>query len=704
MQEKKIKQIEFNDFAGIFFVGFLLLLCSACETSTYMSVDAGAAVDESPPLPPPDNARLLVLRSARWPGGGRELSVGVLDQATGLPFSPDLSEKLRVTPTDGSTLKSKIRPMVLPPGYTAILLPPRLTKSERVSLSQAIVDFANKRPSTERIALYRHGTQVQLFSNFHLNRQRLSEALDRYQNGPDGDNDPLPLVQAISPVASDVEEVGGLGPDVMRAVVVLTKEPQTAFVDFEHVFAIAVSPDTPGLGLASQTLDAVRQKAFYKLAVCGATDKLAAKLEVSGMIGMRSTSLPSTLPEETALPCLIDAISQGNRSFTPRIELVFDDTQRAAYQERIKATQSATWNEALAKSDFPTGVRIAPGQTVLQATAHFRGNGSIRCDRKSMVIQLDGPARYLLTDSAVDEFTLISMCDDSAYVYAPTAFRVFSEDLFSLKMRFVELVIDGTTRGVYMLLEKPREELVRDSARVSSVLRRDYPQNGSDFFEVEYSDTEDINAPAVRYSQFSSKIGSLSGDQLIATARNYLDLDQYLSYLAHQSILRSGDYIDELYFYGAEQADGLGGTTEAYRVMAWDPEGYTNCHSGGANAFPDANQLAYCSEARLDFKLLADQKIYRLFVDKLETALNTTLARQRFSDSLNQSKLELQAWLSTPSICAAMTELLKINPGAADCTIAQSIIASRATSLLSSYDSRRSALLSLIATYRSKYP
>ena len=253
-------------------------------------------------------------------------------------------------------------------------------------------------------------------------------------------------------------------------------------------------------------------------------------------------------------------------------------------------------------------------------------------------------------------------------------------------------------------MEKTKEELIRDNAKVTSVMRRDYPQGTTDFFEVLYSDTPDLNDPINRWKFFAARIAALSGDDLVSALRSQLDLDQYLRYIAAQSVLKSGDYIDEVFFYGAEQANGAGGVTETYRMMAWDPEGYSTCHAGGVNAYPDPNQLSYCSEGKLDWKILADQKVYYLLVKKIEDALNTTLTREKMLASLTQTKTELNALFSTPAVCAAMTELLKINAGAADCTVARSVISARADAILAAYDARRAALLPLIASYRNKYP
>lgn len=680
----------------------LTLLClAACssETSAYLELPPDLAM----PPPPSETVRYLLLRTARWPGGGREMTLGVLNQASGKPFAQDLTAQIAAQGPESIGIKTKVTKVSLPPGYTAILLPPSQSAAERMSLASAIQTFVASRPATERIALYRHGASVQLFSNFLLERRKLGEALDRYQKGIDGDANPLPLLQAIGTVVSDVRDVGGGGPDVMRSLIVLGKDPQLVFTDYPQVFVFAAPPSPAGLSQATLAIDEVRKNAFYKLASCSIDTKFSARVLVKSLQGELTASFPATLPEELGMPCNVDDIDSTKRVYTPRIELVFNDVQRAAHDARIKATQAATYDEALARSDFETQVRLAPGQATVLATAHLHGQGSLRCDRKSYTIQLTGSARYLLPDAATDEYTLISMCDDPAYVYAPTVFGLYADDLFTLKHRFVEFVIDGKTRGIYILIEKAQDELRQDHARTSGVLRRGYPVGTVDSFEVLYSDSTDPLAPDTRYKAFIAQIAPLTGEALISAARSQLDLDQYLRYLANQSILRSGDYIDEAYLLGTEQANGVGGTVETYRVMAWDPEGYTTCHSNGANAYPDSFGLSYCAEARLDFKLLGDPYVYKLFSYKLEESLNTTMTRDKMAAGLERSKTALHALLSTPAICAAMTELQKINPGAADCAVARSLITSRADAVLAAYDARRSYLLNQLILYRARF-
>ena len=682
-----------------------LLLLAAClaACSAACSSDSTLISDTNVETPvQADTASLLLLRTARWPGGGRELTLGVLNQATGAPFAQDLSARVVVEPPAGLSLGTKVTKTALRPGYTALLLPPTLDAAARASLARDLLDFVAKRPAEERIALYRHGAAVQLFANFLLDRGKLTESLERYKQGLDGDASPLPSIQAVGPVVSDVQEVGGEGPDVMRALIVLSPDPKSIFTAFTGALVLAVTPDAAGLASAAATLEDVRKNAFYKVAACSADAKFKARLTIRDMAGELSATLPATLPEEVGLACNLESIDSARRVYSPRIDFVFNEVQRAAYDARIRATQSGTLNDALARSDFEVQVRLAPGQSMILGTAHLHGQSSLSCARKSYTLQLPGSARYLLPDSATDEFLLISMCDDPAYVYAPTIFELFNDDLFRIKRRFIELVIDGQTKGIYMLLEKTREELVRDSARVSSVLRRGYPTGGNDFYEVEYSDNGDLAAPLTRYSAWRTQIASLTGDALVTALRSNLDLDQYLRWLASESILHSGDYIDEVFFIGSQQADGKGGANEMYSIMAWDPEGFTTCHSNGANAYQDPNQLSYCAEGMLDRKILADPKVYALFANQLEAAMNGSLARERFVSTLTQTRNTLQSLLTVPAICAAMVELLKYNAGAADCAVARSVLSTRTDALISAYDTQRAFLVGKLAAYRAK--
>jgi hypothetical protein len=665
-------------------------------TTTTATQPTATSTTPQPELP---TVQFLTFRSARWPAGGREFTIGVLDGKTRKPLAEDLSARINVTPKDGVTLSAAPRTLAI--GYTAILLPPAVPKPDRATLAKAIEDFAVARKG-EFIALYRHGAQVQLATDYLKDRFELTEALARWRDGTD-DATPISLGNAVSSVVSDVKDIGGDGRDFMRSVVVLAGNPSVVGVLDTDAFVTGAVPTAAGLTAAGAAIDEVRAKAFYRVSACAKPEKFDATFAVTNLKGDVKATFSATLPEETAGTCDVTKIDLAKRTYTPKIEFVFNDAQRATYAARVAAANATPLDEVAAKADFPVQLRLAPGQPVLLASAHIRGNSTIRCERKSYVIQIPGPSRYLLPDAASDEYMLISMCDDRAYVYGSTAFDLFSDDMWPLKHRYVEVVLDGQTKGIYRLMEKTREGLMDHHARVSALMRRDYPIGPNDVYEVDYPQAPaDATAALKRWTDFETAIQPLTGAPLVAALKEKLDLDQYARYLANQTILQCGDYPDELYFLGTEQANGKGQVAETYRIAPWDPEGYSACHAGGANAWPDPWSLAYCAEARLDFKILPDPTVYALFVANIEAQLNGAFSQGKMSDALNKTKAALQAMLVDPALCAANIEFKTINAGYADCAVSRTIVANRADQLLAAYNARRTLLLNNIAAYKAK--
>lgn len=128
----------------------------------------------------------------------------------------------------------------------------------------------------------------------------------------------------------------------------------------------------------------------------------------------------------------------GIRPYPDVIEFSFTEQQRPIHDAR-KAARS--------KQDFDLSVRLWPDGPAVPATAHLRGKGSLGCERSSYTLDLDtGTPRYLLPDSATDEFYLLSMCLDDRYVRAHTVYRLLGNlGLFPLAFRFVELRLDGAS-------------------------------------------------------------------------------------------------------------------------------------------------------------------------------------------------------------------------------------------------------------------
>ena len=165
--------------------------------------------------------------------------------------------------------------MALPPGYHRDPLAAHAV-GDRTRRSQPVRSCAlqtSDRPATHRaVPTWRHGAAL---SNYLIERTKLTEALDRYQRGANGDQNPLPPVQAVGRQRA-MGKHWRQGLDVMRSLVILNPNPQVVFTGLPWVFAIAVTPTRRDLLLRLLRLIPT-DRTLYKFAACSIPDKFSAK-------------------------------------------------------------------------------------------------------------------------------------------------------------------------------------------------------------------------------------------------------------------------------------------------------------------------------------------------------------------------------------------------------------------------------------------
>ncbi len=632
---------------------FTLLL--ACD-STNAEPDAAVV---------PASGLLTLSRQVSWPGGGSELTVQLVDEQ-GAPLMKNWEDAFEVL-LDGSGTEEfgiQVRQEPVDVGFTALLVRPADTESERLLQVDALKRFVNQRPADEAIGVFLWLDEVTQLSNFTSGRSRLEHQIDRLV-GILPAQTLLAQEQAISAGVQPVALIGGQAPRGMRSLVVVGSASTTA-----ESWPVSV---VFGLQQASERIDALASSSFYRISICAAEIGASGQVRVQGMDGSLSIVLRPTLPETKSAACDVAAIGAGKRAYPEQIEFVFDSAQREVYDNRVSARS---------KEDFDLSVRFGSSETTV-ATAHLRGQGTISCERKSYSLSLDGPGRHLLPDSLADKFYLVSMCLDDRYVQQHTANQIMAElGLFSLKFRYIELLIDGETRGVYLLLEKPREELIRDNTGVQAVMRRNF--NGDDSLESTY-DSEKYDAIGI-YDDATTTLEGLA---------EHIDLEQYLRHLALMTAYRNGDYVDEVWVRASEQGLGSGQLGLWFEFMAWDNDDlFSACHSGGSNAYSDPNGLAYCAEASLDWLLLGDAEMYARYVDVLEELLLNLVPPERFDAAANATEQAIMPLLSRLGVSAAMVQLDD------DPVQAKQDVTASLAELRGAYRSRHALLLQRISAYR----
>jgi hypothetical protein len=434
-------------------------------------------------------------------------------------------------------------------------------------------------------------------------------------------------------------------------------------------------------------LGGVRERGYYGLAACAGKQ---AELSVGEQT--HRVELDELAPELAQGDCDLER-AQAPLAPTSRVEFTFSPAQRAVFDQRIRERD---------KTSFELSVRWHDGLVPVTARAHIRGQSSLDCTRKSFAVDLEGGAeRPFLPGLSSDEFFLISMCLDEAYINQTTGDRLSRElGLFPFELKIVELVVDGKTQGIYLMLPQPSDGLERKvGPLLASVIRRNIDIDDKPA-ELDFARDDETQALA-DYDQLVASLEALSGEALLEEARSRMDLDQFLRWIALMTLLRNGDYVDELFFYASDRASGEGSVAPYFSVFGWDPDDlFSTCHHGGRFAITDPHGLLYCAEGLLEHRLLADPLVYAHYVDVLEQVLGH-ITEQRFAATLEQSTQDALTMLARDDLRAACAELFGSHPERATREGAEAFVRAAAAQLRKDFAAQRALLLQRITEYRA---
>lgn len=658
---------------------------------------------EVEPAPLCTDRQISIRHVAAWPGNG----VGVRVRVTTATVEESglLAESaVELGSTVDDVVPATVATAAAEPGYVMLVV------DSSVDLhATTAAEVVAALPEGTRVALFQRCALLRQVTGVTSDRARLVEMLE-YPIVPCGDTS-APWASTMAEAADEAFRVGGRIFPAERAVVVVTDAAPSdpfAFADLPMgVDGYVLAPGAGGLtlpagfegfdldaGVAESVAERIRLRAGLLVDV-GACLPATAGAEVdmrfaSGVVC--PLAIPSAPDEQRSRACDPSAIAAGVRQAPARIEFTFTPAERAVFDQNYADK---------AHEDFRVTVTIGDADAV-SAVAHLRGATSMNCKRKSFTVDLDGGAQRVLGPGfAGDEFHLISMCNDEHYFQQFTANQLMASlSLFPLHFELTELVIDGETWGIYELLEKPKEALLRSTSRLRTIVRRrnDYVGQASD---VKYPNGADIDSPQVAaYRDLYEKLTGLKGEELVAETRSRIDLDRYLTFVAMHSLLQTGDFADETWFYSTESALRVD-LDEWFQIHAWDMDDlYAACHNQGQYAIDDPFGLLFCAEGKLEKLLLVDDSVYPLFVDALDRLIGERLNENSFDAALEETAARLLPFFDRPGVPAAMVELVKQDPAAVDGPTAKADIRAAIDKTKVDFHTRRDELLDLIAHWR----
>jgi hypothetical protein len=696
----------------------LLAGCSSLEIerlpadlgSSGASSDACAAIEG-----------MTIVRAVPLRSNGIEVTVRVASTQAEKTVPPNC---LRISGANGVLEGTLVRHAETRIERTLVLALPGADEVDNARVRETVAAFVKSRPEGEQIAIYRWASALGQVVDFTARRERIHERLQASLTPFGGEL--LRATEAEEQAAETLRKVGGASTDHLEALVVIapTRDPSPLGAERLRPFASAwliggritehdagsgsfvpsSGDETEPASLAGRLSDLLFQRekrGVYRLFACTATATpaaLALRVEAITTTGRTSAVAPLVLDERptslTTGACDATVLGAEPDGGTRRVDLSFDETQRSVYDALVSERDTA---------DFELGVRMSPSHAVTPARAKLHGKGSLRCERKSYALDLPDKLA-LLPGARSDEFYLISLCNDDRYVRQHTANRLaLALGLWWTRFALVEVRVDDTAAGVYELVDDVSDQVRRDQARVRAVLRRGTHYASGRPDEIKWA-LGDESSAGDAFVQVTRDARARSGEELVSHLRSRMDLEQYLDFVAFNTALANGDYVDELWVASTETLDESGIPGDYYTFMGWDFDGiFSKCHQAGAHAIVDPNGLVYCAEGELDHVLFADPVVYSLYVSRLERLL-ARITDDVFTDAAQTTRDELWSYLSGDAVRGAMVELLTEYPEASDPDVLSGLLEAATLELAERFRARRTELLSAIARYREQRP
>jgi len=296
-----------------------------------------------------------------------------------------------------------------------------------------------------------------------------------------------------------------------------------------------------------------------------------------------------------------------------------------------------------------------------------RGHNALSYRRKSFTVHLNQPVTLSGINSPdtrqLSRFKLIAMAMDYTYIEERIGFGLLEKyDLMPLFYRYVELRINGSSQGIYLLVEDPEEYSRKQGSEY--ILRRGY-YNGIEDSEYKpslYQIPRDIYES--RFLSLYENLPSLHGEELYESLDQRVDLEQYFRKMGLDYLLKNGDYTDEVFFYALIDQDQI-----RFRIIPWDYDDLfsSNPHEvgrtwGTGHLFGDryyptrqdilneiGTRLIYSIEDDLDYIIAMDPYLYERYQECL-AALIQDLDPGDLDALFEQVRLELLPYYYRPEI------------------------------------------------------
>ena len=533
----------------------------------------------------------------------------------------------------GGILPSRILTIKKHVARTGIIIIPSPDQYQRKKTLESIRQLLHLRPKEELIGIYVFTDRLRLVINFTADRTQLLRGVNSIEN--------LQTEQTSSAALYNYHDFKGLvtldsgATQYFRNTFIFgNKKPSYSlakkFNALTPWLVTAVNTQTTKTSESiahsvSKQIETNLETPIHQIAFCEPSSNI--KVAISLNHSLLPIKLNSKIKKQNDPLCELDNVFRDHSFVPSQVHFEFNTQQKEIYNKIV---------QKISRVDFELSVKSSSDGVAHSATAHLRGQSTLRlCGRKSYSLELaNGFPKNLLPNASSHHYFLMALCFDQMNIRSHTAYKLWqSLSLFPMRYRFIELFINGTSQGIYMILENPSTALVQKRSHTSSIIRRDFDLSiNATHPQVKYSSTTETNASGDYINAFLG-IDKIPEKKLSAVLEKSIDLEQYITHLATATILQNGDYVDEILFIKQESLSNDGLFIDRYQILKWDPdELFRPCHIAGQIAFKDPWGIAYCVESEVGKAILSHPVLYDRFVNKIE---------ELFSDKLSKKKVSL---------------------------------------------------------------
>ena len=256
-------------------------------------------------------------------------------------------------------------------------------------------------------------------------------------------------------------------------------------------------------------------------------------------------------------------------------ELVMEDPLPGDKQDVFEMTVSPETQDLLYTSRDTSYSILEPGLT-LKLNGHLlsirklgiRGESALDFRRKSYSVSLEQPIVLRTPDESkirvMRKFKLISMAMDYTYINNRVAFGILEKaGIMPLFYKYVELILNDQTQGIYFLVEDPEE--YAEGVGSECLLRRGYHHS---LAKIDYNPSMwylPQETYRERFKDIYAHLTSVNGEALYESLSERLVVNEYFRKMGMDFLMQNGDYTDEIFFYSTVKEKQI-----RFRILPWD--------------------------------------------------------------------------------------------------------------------------------------